>query len=202
MDSPRQHRPSLRMRLRVLRARFSVPALLASADERRVVSALAAAHGGLAIAVISLCAWLTDLPMLFPALGPSAFIVFARPFSEAATPRSVIIGHGAALGIGLAVRCAIEAVSGEQIGLEATDTLPTLLSASVALAGTCFALVRLSAPHAPACATAIIIAVGAVRGWPELFAMATAVVLLTLLAVGVNRLAGLCVPTWNTSPEN
>jgi len=202
MDSPRQHRPSLRTRLRVWRARFSAPAMLAVADEKRVVSALTAAHGGLAIAVISLCAWLTDLPMLFPALGPSAFIVFARPFSEAAIPRSVVVGHGAALMIGLAVRCTIEALSGEQIGLAATDTLPTLLSASVALACTCFALVRLSAPHAPACATAIIVAVGAVRGWSGLFAMAAAVALLTLLAVGVNRLAGLCVPKWGASPDN
>ena len=199
MEHPRQLRTSHRMRFR---ARFSVPALLAVADERRVVSVLAAVHAGLAIAVISLCAWLTDLPMLFPALGPSAFIVFARPFSEAAAPRSVIIGHGVALGIGLVVRCAIEATSGEQIGLEVANTLPTLLSASLALACTCFALVRLCAPHAPACATAIIIAVGAVRGWTELIAMAAAVLVLTLLAVGMNRLVGLYVPTWNTSPED
>ncbi len=202
MDSPRRHSPSFRMRLRVWRARYSVPVMLAAADERRVVSALTAAHGGLAIAIISLCAWLTDLPMLFPALGPSAFILFARPFSEAAIPRSVVIGHGAALMIGLAARCTIEAVSGQQIGLEAADTLPTMLSASIALACTCFALVRLNAPHAPSCATAIIIAVGAVRGWPGMCAMAAAVVLLTLLAVGVNRLAGLCVPTWNTAQED
>ena len=92
---------SLRLRWLRWRARLSVPSLLASADERSVVSRVAAINGGLAILIISLFAWLTDLPLLFPVLGPSAFILFSKPFSADAAPRSVVGGHFIAMATAL-----------------------------------------------------------------------------------------------------
>ena len=77
--------------LRTWRARLSVPALLASQDERNVVAAVTAVNGASCILSISLVAWLFDLPLLFPALGPTAFILFATPFSPDAAPRSVAL---------------------------------------------------------------------------------------------------------------
>jgi hypothetical protein len=70
----------LKRHLLIWRARLSVPSLLAGRDEGRVVSWVAAINGGLAILVISVLAWLIDLPLLFPALGPSAFLLFSNPF--------------------------------------------------------------------------------------------------------------------------
>ena len=70
-------------------------------------------------------------------------------------------------------------------------------SASLALATTCLLLVRLSYPHPPACASALVVALGGVVEWVELLAMAAAVLLLTVQAVCINRIAGVRVPVWS-----
>ena len=44
---------------------------------------------------------LARLPLLFPPLGPSAFILFYTPMSVAASPRNVIMAHFLAVGAGL-----------------------------------------------------------------------------------------------------
>jgi CBS-domain-containing membrane protein len=187
---------SLRAQWLSLRARFSVPALLAAIDESRAVSLVTAVNGGLAVLTISLFAWITDLPLLFPALGPSAFILFSAPFSRAAAPRSVVIGHLVAMACGLATWLLVGFVSGSPVSLEAGGW-PAVISASLALALTCLLLVRLSTPHAPACASALIVAVGGVTGWLGVPAMALGVVIVTLQAVCVYRLAGLNTPIWS-----
>jgi len=174
---------------------MSIPSLIAAADEHKVISLVAAVHGGLAILVISACAWITGLPLVFPALGPTAFILFAKPFSPDAAPRSVITGHVAGMTSGLVTRHLVSFVCNSPVSLEASGW-PTFVSAALALALTCLLLVRLSAPHAPGCASALIIATGGVVGWLGLLVMAIAVVILTVQAVCANRMAGVNMPIW------
>ena len=83
----------LQSRWLLWRARLSVPSLLGRADERKVVSIVTAINGGLSILTISLFAYFSDLPLVFPALGPTVFILFSAPFSPAGAPRSVVLGH-------------------------------------------------------------------------------------------------------------
>ncbi|HUU84852.1 MAG TPA: HPP family protein [Phycisphaerae bacterium] len=174
---------------------------MAGSDERRVVSIVTAANGGIAILIIGLLAWLVDLPLLFPALGPSAFILFFSPFSPAAAPRSVILGHFAAITAGFTVWHLVSLAWGEPVFLERTG-LPVFVSASAALAVTCVLLARLSCPHAPACATALILALGAASDWTALLGMATGVLLLTAQAVLMHRVANVNIPTWTPRSED
>ena len=81
----------------IWRARLSIPALLARYDDKKVLSLVTAIHAGLAILLIGVFAWLTHLPLVFTALGPSAFILFSAPLSPAAAPRTVILSHALAL---------------------------------------------------------------------------------------------------------
>lgn len=101
--SPTDERLSAKTRWLMFRARLSTPVLLTRFDEQKVVSVITAIHGGSAILAIGLFAWLTDLPLVFPALGPTAFILFSAPLSPAAAPRSVILGHFSCLGSGYVV---------------------------------------------------------------------------------------------------
>lgn len=177
-------------------ARFSIPTLLARADERKVVSWIAGINGGLAIVVISLFAWLSGAPLVFPALGPTAFILFSAPFSPAAAPRSAILGHWIGMVSGLAAWHFVTRLSGEAVSLQ-DQGWPLLCSASLALALTPALLLRFSCPHPPACASALIVALGGVTDGLGLLAMAAAAVLLTAQAVCINRIAGVRVPTWS-----
>jgi len=74
---------------------------------------------------------------------------------------------------------------------------PVFCGASLALASSCLFLVRLSCPHPPACASSLVVALGAVTDWRDLLLMALVVVWLTVQAVAMNRFAGLPVPVWS-----
>ncbi len=191
---------SLKRRLTVWRAYLSIPTLLASADERSVVSAVAALNAAIAILTIGGLAWALDMPFVYPALGPTAFILFASPFSRAAAPRSVIIGHGSAIICGWVSWHVVSFLSGQAVS-PTTQDVPLFVSASLALALTCILLVRLACPHAPACASALIVAVGAASDWLTVLGMALGVVLITAEAVVISRLAGVNVPLWLPRPK-
>ncbi len=119
-------------------------------------------HTGLLVAVVALAAWLSGLPMLFPSLGPSAFVLATWPRSDASTPRRVIGGHviGVVAGLVAYHLLAGGAVVTSQpapgsltgLGLVASGVLATVLTAGGMLA----ARVR----HPPACATTLIVSLG------------------------------------------
>ena len=189
---------SLRTRWLVLRSQLSVPARLSDMKEERIVSTVAAMEGGAAILMISLAAWLSGLPLLFPALGPSAFLLFTKPFSPASSPRAILLGHGVGIVCGWIVWAIISLLAGEPVSLAEPD-LAVCASANLSFALTCLFLVRFSCPHAPACASALIVATGAMTGWSELLVMTGAVALLAGQGVVIHRLLGVNAPFWRES---
>ena len=195
MSQPTRHM-SLKMRWMIWRARMSTPAMLSRSDERKVISLVAAVNGGLAILTIGLFAWLTDLPLVFPALGPSTFILFTMPLSPGGAPRSVILGHWTCLGCGYTVWHLMGLAAGEPVSLQ-TGGWPLFVSPTLTLGLSCLFMVRLSCPHPPACASGLVVAIGAVTQVHELLLMAVVIVWLTYQAVGMNRFAGLPVPIWS-----
>lgn len=102
-----RRRLSLRTRWAIGRARYSPAGLLARLDERKAISLFAAVNGGLAILAIGFFSWVTNLPLMFPALGPTAYILYLRAevgFRCAAVSHSrPLLGDGGRLG-GLASR--------------------------------------------------------------------------------------------------
>ncbi len=184
----------------VWRAKLSVPFLLAHGDEKSVVSVFTAVNGGLTILILSLLAWLCDLPLLFPALGPTSFILHSTPLSKEAAPRSIILGHFIGIGCGVGSLLVFGFLGGETITLQSGGA--ALCSASLALTATCYLLVRCSCPHPPACASALVIALGAATTWTAVLCMAAAVVLVTAQAFALNRLVCLPVPLWTPRPRN
>ncbi len=194
-------RTRVRTRWRVFKAQLSVPTLLSRLEERKVVSIVAAVNGAAALLVISLAAWWSGLPLLFPSLAPSAFILFTRPFSEAASPRSIILGHSMAIGCGCLSWTTMSFLFGHPVSLAHLD-LALCLSADLAFALTCILLVRLSCHHAPACATALIVASGGITAGTDMLIMVAAVVLLVYQGVLLHRLLGVHAPLWKIDPQH
>ena len=107
----------------------------------------------------------------------------------------MILGHLTAMACGYAAWLLVSGTSGAAVSIE-SSALPTILSASLALAGCCLVLIRMACPHPPACGSGLVVALGAVTQPTEMLIMALAVIWLTSQAVFMNRLAGLPVPTW------
>ncbi|KZB79690.1 HPP family protein [Amycolatopsis regifaucium] len=151
------------------------------------------------IVFIGLCAILTGAPLLFPSLGPTAFLVFASPDAPGASPRNTVLGHLAGVLAGLT-------------GLAATGLLtasPDLThpswarvgAAALALGVTCAAMAALGTPHPPAGATTLIIALGLLHTPSQILAVLIGVLLIALLAVLINKLFGVPYPWWRGVAE-
>lgn len=178
-----------------LARRFSLPALKARHDNTAVLGIFAFVNGLISIGLMSAAALATREPFVFPSLGPTAFLFFYTPLAASASPRNTVYGHligviagwlslvvfgllaaGPALSVG---------VSGARVG-----------AAALSLALTAGVMVWLRVPHPPAGATTLIVSLGVLTRPVALGVLMLGVILLTLQAIVINRLAGLDYPLW------
>ena len=179
-----------------LARRARLTSLTTRHDSTVVLAAFAFVNGLIAIAVMSVLAYATGEPFIFPSLGPTAFLLFYTPLLPASCPRNTIGGHaiGAAAGyLGLVVFGLADAppalatsVTGGRIGATA-----------LALGLTSGAMVLARVPHPPAGATTLIVALGILREPDQLVVLMLAVVLLVVQGYLINRLAGIPYPVWS-----
>ncbi|MGH3148353.1 MAG: HPP family protein [Rubrobacter sp.] len=134
-----------------------------------------------------------------PSLGPTAFLFFYTPLAASACPRNTICGHliGVLAGwLSLAVFGLLSA--GPALSTGVSDA--RVGAAALSLGLTAGLMVWLRIPHPPAGATTLIVSLGLLTTPVELGVLMLAVVLLTLQAIAINRLAGLDYPLWGPRP--
>jgi len=184
-----------RLQLRYLLPRLQRP--------ERIVRLFVFVEGSLALAVLSAAAYYTQFPLLFPPLGPSAFILFRMPMSAAAAPRTVFLSHLFGLVSGFAALYLGQFVFSTQ-----TVANPGVVSASgiavlsLAMGLSSLSMIWLECNHPPATATALIVAMGYITSVAQIIGFVVAVVFLITLAFFFNRiLGGLPYSYWRHDPE-
>jgi len=146
-------------------------------------------------AILGVFAYLLHEPFVFPSLGPAMFLLYFTPMSTMSAPRNVIVGQLIGLGSGYIALLVF--------GL--LGAAPDIFDLSLhRIAAVVFALtlafglmVGLGFPHAPAGASAMIVALGIIRTPLDLSIMMLAVIIVTISAFVINRLAGIDVPAWS-----
>lgn len=138
---------------------------------------LAVLAGGVLV-LIGLLAGVMGEPLLASALGPTLYVFLVHPDSEAAHLKNAVLGHAAAVGCGLGA-LAIFGLWHTLPNLTGSST-PATRAGAVALAVglTLFLLEVLSAHHAPAAATALLIASGISRPGAPLAGLVIGLVLI------------------------
>src|SRR5262249_34471484 len=134
-------------------------------------------------------------PFVFPSLGPTAFLLFYTPTAPAASPRNTLCGHA----IGILCGYGSLWLTGLQDAPPAMATGvdgPRAGAAALSPAATGALAVLFRVPHPPAGATTLIISLGIVTKPFSLLTIEVAVLVLTLQALGINRLAGIDYPLW------
>lgn len=180
---------------RGLVSRLRLTRLLGRFPERPVWAAFMLVNGFVTIALLAGLAMLTRTPFVFPSLGPTAFLFFFTPTLPAASPRNTLLGHaiGIACGYGALLLVGLEhAPPAMVVGVDPAR----ILAAALSLAFTGALMILLKAAHPPAGATTLIISLGIVTRPSYLLVIELAVALLTLQAIGINRLAGIDYPLW------
>jgi CBS domain-containing membrane protein len=152
-------------------------------------------NGFLTIALLALLAVVTGVPFVFPSLGPTAYQLFFTPRAESSAPRNTLIGHF----IGLICGYAAFRVTGMPVSVALSRgdlDWPPVIAAALSLAATAALMILFDASHPPAGATTLIVSLGIITRPPYLVIIEVAVLLLTVQAFCIHRLAGLPYPVW------
>ncbi|MHB1139997.1 MAG: HPP family protein [Microthrixaceae bacterium] len=182
-----------------LGTRWRVPALVRRHSSRVVMGGFALVNGVISIGVMSAAAVVTRAPLIFPSLGPTAFLLFYTPTAPAASPRNTICGHaiGAAAGY---LSLVIFGLTQAAPALATEVTWARVGAAALSLGLTSGVMVWCGVPHPPAGATTLIISLGILREPDQLVVLMVAVALLVLQAYVINRAAGIDYPRWSPRP--
>jgi CBS-domain-containing membrane protein len=183
---------------------FQLAYLLRSMKNTRVVLVIFVfLEGATALGTITLMAYLTNLPLLFPQLGPTAFILFYTPMSVTASPRNCILSHSMGVIAGLlAVRLCV--MFFPEAGLLGSDVMNWQRVAAIALAMGLVSVMMIATQsvHPPAAASALIAAMGFLENPVQIVGIEIALLLLVLEAYLFNRLlGGLPYPLWRPDPK-
>ncbi len=181
--------------VRGLITRLQLPWLLKHHQQREVLAFFSGLNGCISVALIAVVAVVTREPLVFPSLGPTAFLCFYKPLAASSAPHNIILGHA----IGVVAGYLSLVVTGLTLAGPATATgmtWPRVIAAGLAMFLTPAVMVLAGAPHPPAAATTLIIALGIItRPW-QLGVLMLGVALLAAQAILINRLAGLDFPLW------
>ena len=159
--------------------------------------------GGTALGIITVLAYLTSLPLLFPQLGPSAFILFYTPMAEAASPRNIVFSHTLAVICGLLSLWIIALIYPDS-NLHDPSILngQRVLAIALSMGVSCMLMVVLNCVHPPAAASAVIAALGYLENPVQVIGIEVAVILLLVEAFFFNRvIGGLPYPVWGYDPK-
>ena len=179
--------------------RFRFTSLAQRHDSLWLLASFSFINGCLSIAIMAAVALVSGQPFIFPSLGPTAFLFFYTPLAPAASPRNATIGHLIGVGAGW-VSLAAFGLRDAGPALATGVTGPRVAAAALSLGLTAGLMVLLRAPHPPAGATTLIISLGILRTFEQMVVLMAAVVLLTVQALVINRLAGLPYPLWSSRP--
>jgi hypothetical protein len=145
-------------------------------------------------------ALLTHQPWLFPSLGPTVMLHVEKPEAPESSPRNTVIGHGVALVAGY-LSLVVSGLTDDPSALQQGVSAGRIGAAAGALGVTTLALYLLKAPHPPAGATTLIVALGLLHTPTQLLIMAGAVVLVTVVDWLFTRATGDAMPVWSVARE-
>ena len=175
--------------------------LLRHFPSRVVWSAYVCVNGFVTIALLSLLALLTGSPFVFPSLGPTAYLFFFSPMAAASSPRNTILGHAIGLVCGYAAFM-LTVFSGQPPSVHGGVHGMTVLAVALSLSLTGALMVLFKVSHPPAGATTLIVSLGIIAQPRDLIVIEAAVILLTVQAFVLNRLAGMPYPLWSHRPSS
>lgn len=192
---PIERRPGIDEVAEGILRRLRLPYLVGRHPPTLILSLFAFINGFISIAIMAAVALVTREPFVFPSLGPTAFLFFYTPMAPAASPRNAVYGHA----IGAAAGWCCLVIFGLQDAGPATATgvgWDRVMAAALSLGLTSGFMILLKAPHPPAGATTLIISLGVLHEFSAVIVLMIAVVLLTIQAIAINRLAGVPYPLW------
>jgi CBS domain-containing membrane protein len=186
--------------VRGLLSHIRLPWLTQHYAQTPVLAIFSFINGCISIGLMSALALITGSPFIFPSLGPTAFLFFYTPRAPSASPRYTLVGHTIGVLAGY-FSLVVTGLTAAGPALAVGVTWPRVIAAALSLGLTSGLMVLFKSPHPPAGATTLIVSLGLLTKPWQLLILLIAVVLITLQALAINRLAGIPYPLWNPIKE-
>jgi CBS-domain-containing membrane protein len=157
-------------------------------------------HSGLGIAALGVCAIAIGVPLLIPAVGASAYLVFSTPHAEEAAPRNMLVGHllGASIGWAIVLAFGLQDAPG---GLAASMNTARIAAAALAMATTTGVLRALRCSHPPAGASTMFVALGGITSAWHILDFVAAALVVAVHATLACRASSVAYPLWRARSE-
>lgn len=120
-----------------------------------------------ALGVIGVLGMVAGIPWLFPSLGPTVAIQTTSPNSPGARPWNVIVGHLVGMCSGFLALFVTGATAMPSVINAQALSVPRVVAAALAVLVSMLLQTVLKAPHPPAEATTLLIALGALPAAPH-----------------------------------
>lgn len=148
------------------------------------------------LGTLGLLAFALHHPLIFPSLGPTAFLMATSPRSKIASPQNTILGHliGALCGY---LSLVIFGLTNTPAIIISGISIQFIMAAALSIALTSFLMKMLSFEHPPAGATTLIISLGIMHTIPDIIVLMLAVILLVILAELIYRTLKIKYPIWS-----
>jgi CBS-domain-containing membrane protein len=153
-------------------------------------------NGFATIALLAALAMIWRVPLVFPSLGPAAFLLFASPEAPSACPRNTLCGHAIGILCGYGALWLTGLQYAPSAMLEGVN-LARVAAAALSLAFTGALMILFGVVHSPAGATTLIISLGIITHPLHLLAIEAAVALIVIQALITQRLRGVPYPLWS-----
>jgi CBS-domain-containing membrane protein len=154
------------------------------------------ANGFISLAILAALAAATGSPLVFPSLGPTAYVLYLFPLAPGSSPRDCLAGHAIGILCGYAALF-LTGLAGLPDSSAHAISWHRVVAAALSLSATAAGMVFARVNHAPACATTLIVSLGIISRPVDLLLIELAVLLLVIQAGVLNRLAGVPYPVWS-----
>lgn len=128
---------------------------------------------------------LVGKPWLLPSLGPTAVLLAVSPAHPTARPWNIFVGHLGGLAAGFAAVLLLGAQNAPVVLTDGELVVSRVLAAAVAVALTVILGDLLRAPHPPAAATALLVALGSIATLDKALWLVAGAAVIAILGEGV-----------------
>lgn len=142
---------------------------------------------GVVVGVVGVVGHWLAWPLITSTVGPTAYVFVAHPGSEASRFRNALIGHAVAVGAGLGALVVFGLVHDPSVSSTRPPTIGQAAAAAAAAGVTVAVLEMAGCHHAPAAATALLLATGLAKPGAPLIGLVLGLAIVVVLGPLVGR---------------
>jgi hypothetical protein len=143
---------------------------------------------GVVVGVVGAAGHWLAWPLITSTVGPTAYMFIAHPGSETSRVRNAVVGHAVAIGAGTGALVVFGLVHHPSVSTSGAPSFAQVAAAATAAGATVAVLELAGSHHAPAAATALLVATGLAKPGAPLIGLVLGLAIVIVLGPLIGRI--------------